>query len=131
MPTLIVKPLDMTAPGSYAARRRIRGALRDVRDAYNRMEQVQAQQRALTQSAAAGDRDAAAAADAFDRELLDLTGRITGAMDSLEDMVIAQARTDDGSPVEAVLDTISAKDFDVLLEALLGKAPVPQPSSGN
>ena len=35
-----------------------------------------------------------------------------------DDMLIARLKTDDGTPVEDVLDTLSADDFDKLFQAM-------------
>jgi len=47
----------------------------------------------------------------------------------LEDAALDRLKTDDGTPVEDVLDSMSADDFDALMEALL-ESPVPT-TSGN
>jgi hypothetical protein len=130
MPTLIVKPLDPTAPGSYVARRRVRLAMRASRAAINRIEQIQAQVKAL-EGVENPDPTTEAAVEGFQREIFELTGKMTAAVEDLEDLLIAQARTDDGSPVEDVLAIISANDFDVLMGAMLGQSPVPTKSGGS
>lgn len=38
--------------------------------------------------------------------------------DEIEELVLPRLRTDDGSPVEPVLDRLSANDFDRLLSAI-------------
>lgn len=128
MPTLIVKPLDMSAPGSYAARRRIRSAMRLYRSSLNRIEQIQAQVKAL-EAVENPNPVTEAAAVGLQNEVSELAGKMTEAAEQLEDLVIASARTDDGSPVEDVLAIISAEDFDVLVNAMMGRAPVPTKSS--
>lgn len=130
MPTLIVKPLDMTAPGSYAARRRIRIALRTSRAALDRIEQIQAQAKAL-EGVENPDPTTVAAVEGFQREVFQLTGKMTAAVEDLEDLLIAQARTDDGAPVEDVLKLISAEQFDELMGALVDRRPVPTKSGGS
>ena len=48
----------------------------------------------------------------------------------VEEMAVGQMHTDDGTPVEEALDELSARQFDALLEGLLGE-PVPRPSAGS
>lgn len=50
------------------------------------------------------------------------------AYEALEDVVLGRLRTDNGTPVEDVLDDLSADDFDALVEALL-ESPVPTQSA--
>jgi hypothetical protein len=131
MPTLIVKPIDTAVPGSYAERRKIRRALSVVRETSGRIEQLRAQSEALDKAVSEGNAEAMPGAEAMQREIALLSGKVMSSMLDLEDIVVIHVRTDDGSPVDAVLDVISADDFDKLLRAMLGDAPVPTKSSGS
>ena len=131
MPTLIVKPIDMSAPGSYAARRKIRRARAEYGAAMSRIEQLQAQAQALQTAAEGGHLESSPVADAMQSEITVLLGKVMNSMLELEDLTIAQARTDDGSPIADVLAIISGDDFNVLLRAMMGESPVPPVSSGS
>ena len=51
------------------------------------------------------------------------------AMTDLEDIILKRLETDDGSPVEPLLDELSAEQFDQLLAGILGEPSVPNPKS--
>lgn len=50
-------------------------------------------------------------------------------MAEVEEMVLKHLETDDGSPLEPLLDDLSADQFDLLLGGILGAPNVPNASS--
>jgi len=50
-------------------------------------------------------------------------------MTEMEAFVLKHLTTDDGSPVEPLLDELSADDFDALLGGILGEPTVPNSNS--
>ena len=56
---------------------------------------------------------------------------VAAAYIAVEDLVLERLSTDDGTPVEDVLDGLSADDFDALLQAVAGESSVPTESAGN
>ena len=56
---------------------------------------------------------------------------IAAAYINVEDLVLERIETDDGTPVEEVLDQLSADEFDQLLGAVAGESAVPTESAGN
>ena len=91
MTTLIVKPIDPAAPGSWRQRSKL----------------LRAAQKMASEDGA----------EQVEGYLL------------LEDAAMDRLETDNGTPVQDVLDQLSADDFDKLVEALL-ESPVPT-MSGN
>lgn len=45
-------------------------------------------------------------------------GEILRVLDEADQVILARVRTDDDTPVEQVLETLSANDFDALLSAI-------------
>ena len=94
MTTLIITPIDMSAPGSFRQRSRLMRAIAMMRDT----------------------KDGAATAAAYI---------------AVEDLTLERIRTDDGTPVEEILDRLSADEFDTLLQSIAGESAVPTKSAGN
>ena len=108
MTKLIVTPLDMAAPGSYKARRllqRLTAIYRTLRDM----------------------------GDADDEDSRQRRGDLMGQAWALQDdLLLPRLRTDDGTPVEDALDTLSAADFDSMLSRLAAASDgVPPTSASN
>jgi hypothetical protein len=96
MTRIVVTPIDMSAPGSYLARKQ----------AIKTYSQFQ--------SAMAGT---------------DVTA-IEAAWDAIEALVVAHAKTEDGSPLMDALGIASAEEFDALIFAVIGKQEtVPNPTA--
>ena len=49
----------------------------------------------------------------------------------VEDLALERCETDDGTPVEDVLDQLSADQFDTLLQSIAGETTVPTESAEN
>lgn len=121
MTRLLVTPIDPAAPGSYRKRRRMLQAGREAQNATSRIEAMQAQIKADP-----------ALADAFADEMNAKINEVMDVQLRMEDLILQDVKTDDGSPVEAALDEISANDFDRLLKALLGQGDtVPNSTSAS
>ena len=102
MTTLIVKPIDMEAPGSHLERLRVLRAMRDLA------------------AVADGTSDSAAGILAI------------SAYVDLEDVIRPRLRTESGKPAEEVLEGLSGNDFDALFPVLLNgllASPVPPESA--
>ncbi|NIV36806.1 MAG: hypothetical protein GWN58_47435 [Anaerolineae bacterium] len=56
---------------------------------------------------------------------------VAAAYIAVEDLVLERLETDDGTPVEDVLDRLSADDFDELLQTMAGENAVPTESAGS
>ena len=53
------------------------------------------------------------------------------AYSALEALLIPRLRTDDGTPVEAVLDQLSANEFDAMLESVASIEPTVPPETAS
>jgi len=105
MTKIIVNPIDFSKPGSYRKRRIVFAAMHAVA--------------AAADSAGRDEKKTAAAGLAAIEAFLEL-----------DDILVEQLETDDGSDLQAALDELSADQFDDLLGGVLG-SPVPTESAAD
>jgi hypothetical protein len=108
MTKLIVDPIDPTQPGSYRARRAFMTFARKLEAVRQRSTNGQNGQEEGTSVL----------------EMADL-------FDAMENLLLPRLSTDDGTSVEAVLDRLSAEEFDSLLSGVTFGAPEVPPATAS
>jgi hypothetical protein len=99
---LIVQPIDFDAPGGWRARSKLFRAVRELTLLQRLSHQGQVD-----------------------------VDRLIAAVLSVEELIVPRLSTNDGTPVEEVLDRLSAREFDQLLGGLLASSQSVPPTSAS